>query len=211
MDKVQEISVVLVTVAFVGISCTRYPRTSKKYNKYKSNKKRGSYHSASQLSKKAEIMMLVKPKMLMKLVMMLMVMMLVMATVRMIRLTSRSEGRDTQVSPDPSPLTPCRDRARKIDWSLIAVNSLKMANIGELRYGVLRTDPNFGLREEIKFSYVYVLQQRLKKKFMVVFVQVVKRSVLDVQNLLLTLTRRTSSLLSGFIDVCKPLGIRARF
>ena len=106
--------------------------------------------------------MLVKPKMLMKLVMMV-----VMATVRMIRLTSRSEGRDTQVSPDPSPLTPCRDRARKIDWSLIAVNSLKMANIGELRYGVLGTDPNFGLREEIKFSYVYVLQQQLKKKFMV--------------------------------------------
>ena len=206
MDKVQEISVVLVTVAFVGISCTRYPRTSKKYNKYKRNKKRGSYHSASQLSKKVEIIMLVKPKMLMKLVMMV-----VMATVRMIRLTSRSEGRDTQVSPDPSPLTPCRDRARKIDWSLIAVNSLKMANIGELRYGVLGTDPNFGLREEIKFSYVYVLQQRLKKKFMVVFVQVVKRSVLDVQNLLLTLTRRTSSLLSGFIDVCKRLGIRARF
>ena len=158
MDKVQEISIVLVTVAFVGISCTRYHRTSKKYNKYKSNKKRGSYHSASQLSKKTEIMMLVKPKMLMKLVMMV-----VMATVRMIRLTSRSEGRDTQVSPDPSPLTPCRDRARKIDWSLIAVNSLKMANIGELRYGVLRTDLNFGLREEIKFSYVYVLQQRLKK------------------------------------------------
>ena len=167
MDKVQEISVVLATVAFVGISCTRYPRTSKKYNKYKSNKKRGSYHSASQLSKKAEIMMLVKPKMLMKLVMMLMVMMVVMATVRMIRLTSRSEGRDTQVSPDPSPLTPCRDQGRKIDWSLIAVNSLKMANIGELRYGVLGTDPNFGLREEIKFSYVYVLQQQLKKKFMV--------------------------------------------
>ena len=162
MDKVQEISVVLVTVAFVGISCTRYPRTSKKYNKYKRNKKRGSYHSASQLSKKVEIMMLVKPKMLMKLVMMV-----VMATVRMIRLTSRSEGRDTQVSPDPSPLTPCRDRARKIDWSLIAVNSLKMANIGELCYGVLGTDPNFGLREEIKFSYVYVLQQQLKKKFMV--------------------------------------------
>ena len=206
MDKVQEISVVLVTVAFVGISCTRYPRTSKKYNKCKRNKKRGSYHSASQLSKKVEIMMLVKPKMLMKLVMMV-----VMATVRMIRLTSQSEGRDTQVSPDPSPLTPCRDRARKIDWSLIAVNSLKMANIGELRYGVLGTDPNFGLREEIKFSYVYVLQQRLKKKFMVVFVQVVKRSALDVQNLLLTLTRRTSSLLSGFIDVCKRLGIRARF
>ena len=142
---------------------------------------------------------------------MLMVMMVVMAMISMIRLTSRSEGKDTQVSPDPSPLTPCRDRARKIDWSLIAVNSLKMANIGKLRYGVLGTDPNFGLREEIKFSYVYVLQQRLKKKFMVVFVQVVKRSVLDVQNLLLTLTRRTSSLLSGFMDVCKLLGIRARF
>ena len=105
MDKVQEISVVLVTVAFVGISCTRYPRTSKKYNKYKSNKKRGSYHSASQLCKKAKIMMLVKPKMLMKLMMLLM--MVVMAMISMIRLTSRSEGKDTQVSPDPSPLTPC--------------------------------------------------------------------------------------------------------
>ena len=72
MDKVQEISIVLVTVAFVGISCTRYNRTSKKYNKYKNNKKRGSYHSASQLCKKAKIMVLVKPKMLMKLMMLLM-------------------------------------------------------------------------------------------------------------------------------------------
>ena len=79
--------------------------SSKKYNKYKSNKKRGSYHNASQLCKKAKIMMLVKPKMLMKLMMLLM--MVVMAMISMIRLTSRSEGKDTQVSPDPSPLTPC--------------------------------------------------------------------------------------------------------
>ena len=71
MDKVQEISVVLVTVAFVGISGTRYHRTSKRYNKYKSNKRRGSYHSASQLTKKAKIMMLVKPKTLMKVMMLL--------------------------------------------------------------------------------------------------------------------------------------------
>ena len=61
------------------------------------------------------------------------------------------------------------------------------------------------------YSYVYVLQQWLKKKFMVVFVQVVKKCALDLQNLLFTLTSRTSSLLPGFIDVCKQLGIRARF
>ena len=81
---------------------------------------------------------------------MLMVMMVVMAMIR-IRLTSRSEGKDTKVSPYLSPLTLCRDRARRIDWSLIAVNSLKTANIGELRYGVLETAPNFKLREEINF------------------------------------------------------------
>ena len=78
-------------------------------------------------------------------------MMVVMAMISMIRLTLRSEGKDTQVSPDPSPLTPCRDRARRIDWSLIAVNSLKTANIVELRYGVLGTAPNLELREEINF------------------------------------------------------------
>ena len=77
-------------------------------------------------------------------------MMVVMAMIR-IRLTSRSEGKDTKVSPYLSPLTLCRDRARRIDWSLIAVNSLKTANIGELRYGVLETAPNFKLREEINF------------------------------------------------------------
>ena len=82
---------------------------------------------------------------------MLMVMMVVMAMISMIRLTSRSEGKDTQVSPDPSPLTPCRDRARRIDWSLIAVNSLNTANMSELRYGVLGTAPNLELREEINF------------------------------------------------------------
>ena len=81
---------------------------------------------------------------------MLMVMMVVMAMIR-IRLTSRSEGKDTKVSPYLSPLTLCQDRARRIDWSLIAVNSLKTANIGELRYGVLETAPNFKLREEINF------------------------------------------------------------
>ena len=58
----------------------------------------------------------------------------------------------------------------------IAVNSLKIANIGELPYGVLGTAPNFRLREEFNFSYVYVPQQRHKKKFMVVFVQVVKKA-----------------------------------
>ena len=82
---------------------------------------------------------------------MLMVMMAVMAMISMIRLTSRSEGKDTQVSPDPSPLTPCRDRARRIDWSSIAVNSVNTANMSELRYGVLGTAPNLELGEEINF------------------------------------------------------------
>ena len=60
-----------------------------------------------------------------------------------------------------------------------------MANIGELRYGALRVAPNFGLRKEIKFSAVFTSsKQRRKRKFTVAFVQVVKNSALDVQNLL---------------------------
>ena len=34
-------------------------------------------------------------------------------------------------------------------------NFLKIANIGELQYGVLGTAPKFGLREEIKFVPVF--------------------------------------------------------
>ena len=94
------------------------------------------------------------------------------------------------------------------------LNSLKMANIGELPYGVLETAPKFGLREEIKFVPVFTSsKQRRQRKFNVVFVQVVKKSTLHVIYLLgsvrltLSLPSPSSSPLSslpGFIDVRQP-------
>ena len=65
-------------------------------------------------------------------------------------------------------------------------NSLKIANISELPYGVLGTAPKFGLREEIEFVPVFTSskQCRKKKKCNVLFVQVEKENALDVQNLL---------------------------
>ena len=64
-------------------------------------------------------------------------------------------------------------------------NSLKMADTGELSNGVLGTAPKFGLREVFEFVTVFTSsKQRRKRKFTVVFVHVVKKSALDVQNLL---------------------------
>ena len=64
-------------------------------------------------------------------------------------------------------------------------NSLKMANVGKLPYGALGTVPKFGHGEEIEFvSVVTSSKQRRKRKFNVVFVQVVKKSALQAQNLL---------------------------
>ena len=75
-------------------------------------------------------------------------------------------------------------------------SSLEMANIGELPYGVLGTAPKFGLREEIEFVPVLTSsKQRRKRKFNVVFVQVVKKSPLLVIYLLGSF-RLTLSLLS---------------
>ena len=90
-----------------------------------------------------------------------------------------------------------------------------MANIGELLYGVLETAPKYGLREEIEFVPVFTSsKQRGKRKFNVVFAQVVKKSTLHVIYLLgsfrLTLSLPSPyasssplSLLPGFIDVRK--------
>ena len=91
--------------------------------------------------------------------------------------------------------------------------SLKMANIGQLPYGVLGTPPKFGLREETEFVAVFTSsKQRRKRKFKAVFVKVVKKSTLHVIYLL-GLFRLTfslpppstspSSLLPGFLDVRK--------
>ena len=64
-------------------------------------------------------------------------------------------------------------------------NSLKLANIGERPYGVLGTASKFRLREEIEFAPVFTSsKQRRKRKFNVAFVQVVKKSLLHVQNVL---------------------------
>ena len=66
-------------------------------------------------------------------------------------------------------------------FALISVNSSKMENIGELPYGVLGTAPKFGLREEIEYAPAFTSsKQRRKRKFTVVFVQVVKKSALAV-------------------------------
>ena len=43
-------------------------------------------------------------------------------------------------------------------------NSLKIANISELPYGVLGTAPKFGVREEIEFAPVFVLKTTLQKE-----------------------------------------------
>ena len=46
------------------------------------------------------------------------------------------------------------------------------------------TAPKFGLKKEIEFVPVFKSsKQRRKRKFTVVFLQVVKKSALDVQNL----------------------------
>ena len=106
-------------------------------------------------------------------------------------------------------------------FAFISVNSLKMANLGELPYGGLGTAAKFGLREGTEFAPVFTSsKQRRKRKFTVVYVQVVKKSALDVQNLLFFIyllgslslpSPSPSSLPPGFIDVRKRLGIRARF
>ena len=55
--------------------------------------------------------------------------------------------------------------------------------IGELLYGLLGTAPKLGLREVNEFFPVFTSsKQRRKKKFTIVFLQVVKKSALDVQN-----------------------------
>ena len=64
--------------------------------------------------------------------------------------------------------------------AFISVDSLKMANKVELLYGVLGAAP-----KEIDFVPVFTSSKhRCKRNFTVVFVQVVKKSALDVQNLL---------------------------
>ena len=64
--------------------------------------------------------------------------------------------------------------------AFISVDALKMANKVELPYGVLGTAP-----KEIDFVPVLTSSKhRCKRNFTVVFVQVVKKGALDVQNLL---------------------------
>ena len=89
----------------------------------------------------------------------------------------------------------------------ISVHSLKVANVGKLPYGVLGTALKFCLSEEIEFVPLFTSSKQRRKNvffFTVVFVQFVKKSALDLENL-------PSSLLPGFIDVRKRLGIRTRF
>ena len=102
--------------------------------------------------------------------------------------------------------------------AFISVTSLNMANKGELPYGVLGNVPKFGLREEIKFVPVFTSSKhRCKRNFTVVFVQVVKKSALDVQTLLFFVyllgslpSPSPSSLLPGFIRCALTYGHRLR-
>ena len=100
-------------------------------------------------------------------------------------------------------------------------------NIGQLPYGVLGTAPKLGLREEIELVFcVYDLQKTSQKEFNVGFVQVLKKKraarakyvvfiyLLDSFRSTFSLPsppRSPSSLLPGFIDVRKRLGIQAHF
>ena len=61
-----------------------------------------------------------------------------------------------------------------------------MANVGKLPNGVLGTALKFGLSEEIEFVPVFTSSKQRRKGnfFTVVFVQFVKKSALDLQNLL---------------------------
>ena len=71
-----------------------------------------------------------------------------------------------------------------------------MANIGELPYGILGTAPKFGLRKEKEFVPAFTSsKQSRKRKFNVVFVQVVKKSALHVQNFCF-------HLLIGLVSLC---------
>ena len=82
-----------------------------------------------------------------------------------------------------------------------------MANIGELPYRVLGTAPKFGLREEIEFVSVCLppRKQRRKRKFSVVFIQVVKKSALHVQYLLLFIYLLGSFPLTFSLPLLSPL------
>ena len=48
-------------------------------------------------------------------------------------------------------------------FAAISVNSLKIANIGELPQGVLGTAPKFGLSEEIEFVPVFTSSKQRRK------------------------------------------------
>ena len=96
-----------------------------------------------------------------------------------------------------------------------------------ITYGDFGTAPKFGLREEIELFFVSTSsKQRRKRKFNVGFVQVLKKNALHVQNMLFSnyllgsfrltfplpsMPPSPSSLLPGFMDVRKRLGIRAHF
>ena len=49
-------------------------------------------------------------------------------------------------------------------FEFISFNSLKLANIGKLSYGVLGTAPKFGSAKKLNFPCVYVLQTTSQKE-----------------------------------------------
>ena len=72
---------------------------------------------------------------------------------------------------------------RKLRHSYMFVSTFRAYFNLTSRYGVLGTAPKLELREEIEFVPVFTSsKQRRKRKFYVVFVQVVKKSALHVQN-----------------------------
>ena len=115
-----------------------------------------------------------------------------------------------------------RERTYYNFFAFISVNSLKMANIRWTSLRSLRDRFQVRISEEIESVPVFTSsKQRRKRKFFTVqlFVQVVKKSTLDVQNLLsflLLIGLIAVAVIAAFvvaprIDLCKPLGIRTQF
>ena len=97
-----------------------------------------------------------------------------------------------------------------------------MANVGKLPYGVLGTALKFGLSEEIEFVPVFTSSKQRRKFFFFFYGGVrtvckekrtgpAKFVVFFILFLGSFLSPSPSSLLPGFIDVRKRLGIRTRF
>ena len=104
-------------------------------------------------------------------------------------------------------------------FEFISVNSLKMANIGELPYGVLGTVPKFGSAKKLNLSQCLGPPNNVAKgNFLRLCSYRKARWTCKICCFFFYLLGSLpspspwpSSSLPGFIDLCKPLGIGTRF